>query len=295
MATATAPPNSQPHPEASANAELLMKETKRGKVYVGELSPEFLRIPAPQPAPQQFNGATQPPQLAYGQQQMLAQQQVAMVTVNKLVITVIEAKLNKSYGMTKMDPYCRIRVGHAIYETPTATSGGKLPYWGKTVASSVSDDLKYIDVEIFDERAFSSDSRIATGKIAISKTLKKGKSEDDWWPLSGKLGEEKEGMIHLQLSWKIEQKPMYPQLMMPQMMMPAPGYVIPPGVQIGAPGMMPPPQPQRPQPPPVTEEDLKQIKEMFPNMENDVIKTVLEASGGNKDAAINSLLSMQCQ
>ena len=42
----------------------------------------------------------------------------------------------------------------------------------------------------------------------------------------------------------------------------------------------------------MTDEDVRQMKEMFPTVDNEVVKSVLEATGGNKDQAVTNLLSM---
>ena len=44
--------------------------------------------------------------------------------------------------------------------------------------------------------------------------------------------------------------------------------------------------------PTITEEDIKRMQEMFPSIDADVIKSVLEAARGNQDQAVNNLLSM---
>lgn len=52
------------------------------------------------------------------------------------------------------------------------------------------------------------------------------------------------------------------------------------------------PNPQVPVIPVLSESELKQIEEMFPAIDKEVIKTVFEANRGNKEGTINSLLQM---
>jgi len=54
-----------------------------------------------------------------------------------------------------------------------------------------------------------------------------------------------------------------------------------------------PPQPQPAAVQPITDEDVAAMHDMFPDIEVEVIKSVLEANRGDKDATINNLLLMQ--
>ena len=56
--------------------------------------------------------------------------------------------------------------------------------------------------------------------------------------------------------------------------------------------MQPAPQPQQPLRPRIREEDVTQLREMFPSLDEEVVRSVLEASNGQVDSAVTNLLQM---
>ncbi|VDK47018.1 unnamed protein product [Anisakis simplex] len=192
-------------------------------------------------------------------------------TRGRISITVVEAKLAKNYGLVRMDPYCRIRVGNAVFETPTDIHGGKAPKWNRIVNAYLPHGVESIYLQIFDERAFTVDECIAWAHVVLPSAVFNGEIIDDWYQLSGQQGDGKEGAIDLIVAFTpVEQSP---QVAIESTTQPQQQNVAPPRVLF-------------------TEEEVKELHAMFPSVDVDVIRCVLEEKRGNKDATVSAILEM---
>uniref|UniRef100_A0A7M5WK70 Toll-interacting protein n=2 Tax=Clytia hemisphaerica TaxID=252671 RepID=A0A7M5WK70_9CNID len=245
--------------------------------------------------------------------------------VGAINLTIVQARLAKNYGMTRMDPFCRIRLGVMVFETPTAYNGSKTPRWNKTIQSQLPPGVTEFYIEIYDERTFQMDEKVAWGMIKIKPEVLEGQTDDEWHALTGKQGDGKEGMVQIIMQYKKGAAPM----MMNPMIGGAPVLIQQPpniyggGMVYGVPPMvyqqpMVAPQPQMVRPPyaqppqqtqqtqqqfmqphipdsslgQINEKDLKALKEMCPGLDDEIIKSVYQSSGENLDRAAAQLLEM---
>ncbi|XP_003403029.1 toll-interacting protein [Bombus terrestris] len=286
----------------SVNLQITVRETERRsdlyeewkrRAFLGPLPQGFLRLEE-RNAQQQQEAADQQAALALHQLQMQNMPTMHEPHVGRLSITIVQAKLVKNYGMTRMDPYVRLRVGHAVYETHTCSNGAKNPHWNKVIQCYLPPGVSQIYVEVYDECSFVMDELIAWGHIDIpSKVLQKGEMHEDWYMLSGKQGDNQEGMINLVFSYTTKCHPYVsapPIMMVPSSTMLGMTQYAPVNVYTAPPTAAVPPI--IPSSMPDAEVVLKQISEMFPNVDKEVIKSVYDANNGKKDVTINSLLQM---
>ena len=130
----------------------------------------------------------------------------------RLSITVAQAKLVKNYGLSRMDPYVRLRVGHFVYETQTDPNGGKNPHWNRVIHTQLPTGVHSIYLEIYDECNFTMDELIAWAEIKIPDVVLRGETHEDWCPLSGKQGDGLDGMVDIVLSFNVS-KTEYPEIL----------------------------------------------------------------------------------
>ena len=239
---------------------------RRRQVLVGELPNDFLRLikPTAQSA-EEAAGATTPQQALYSF--------VPPNTRGRISVTILEANLAKNYGLVRMDPYCRLRVGHATFETPTKLSGGRTPFWNRIVHAYLPNGVDSIFVQIFDEKAFSADECIAHAHILLPPNIFTGETIDEFFPLTGAQGEGKEGLVHLIISFAPVDAPLT-----------HPTYQGAPPTQEG--------EQQAVAEVLVTDADVQAVKEMFEDVDVEVIRAVLEEKRNNQDAAVSALLEM---
>lgn len=240
--------------------------------------------------------------------------------VDIIEISAVEAQLVKNYGLLKMDLYCKIRVGHLVCSTLTCTSGAKNPKWGELIHFNLEPGIDSFHLEIYAVRQFSSDELIAWLYAPIPGEIYQGITVERWFPLTGKLGPNKEGSILLVLSHKRVSSRQHPQpvhLYLPNHSLQGPMFThanpidqtpshiapmpgLPPPQPVSSPVELPTESvqpihqhiPQPIVPAPVSDDDINQLSDMFPSMSRSVIKSILENHNSDKEAAISYLLSL---
>lgn len=251
--------------------------------------------------------------------------------VDMIDISVVEAQLVKNYGLLRMDLYCKIRVGHMVCETQTCLNGAKNPKWDGVYQFALKPGIDSFHIEIYDEKQFSLDDKIAWLYEPIPPEVFQGITVERWFTLSGRLGQNKEGSILLVISHK--RVPMRSSALGRSLgphhgQQGAPLTVFVPAanqrgaILSGPPPNMPAPitahiQPTPPpqsqisgEPPvaanandatvtsnvqagaPVSDEDVNQLSEMFPSIDKAIIRAILQNNNNDKEASIGALLAL---
>lgn len=80
-----------------------------------------------------------------------------------------------------------------------------IDYYDVYYCSFLPPGITQIYIEIYDECSFVMDELIAWGHIDIPpQVIQKGETHEDWYMLSGKQGDNQEGMINLVFSYTVK-------------------------------------------------------------------------------------------
>ncbi|CAL8076499.1 unnamed protein product [Calicophoron daubneyi] len=202
-----------------------------------------------------------------------------------LEVGILQARLVKNYGLTSMNPYCRLRFGDVRYETQTALSSAKHPVWNEACRLPVRGNNSLLSVVIMDEGMLMSDSKIAWTTIPLPQGIFEGEVVEAWYELSGKQGQDLEGAINLSLKVKTFVRTI-------------PGQKLPFQQRIDVAPMsiaespVPAWRGTSSSPKQISVEDVQAVKEIFPSVENDTIQSLLELHNGNREVVTSELLRM---
>ena len=213
------------------------------------------------------------------------------------IIKVDRAELVKNYGMVKMDPYCKITIEQSVFETPSCYSASTKPVWNRIIRCPTQSIIRSFLIEVMDENQFYADSRIAFCHVELTEEMMQSQEFHTLTlPLSGEQGEGKEGFLFVQV--KVQDVEKLQSEIMAQMELAA--SVTHPPVSSESSNSTPASGPDT-----VDDEsevqyvptldEIKQLAEMFPTIEEQVIRSVLEATEGDMMNSINSMLSLTAQ
>nr|CAH8870308.1 unnamed protein product [Trichobilharzia regenti] len=177
-----------------------------------------------------------------------------------LQLDVTRARLVKNYGFLPMSLYCRMRIGDARFETKTASGSGKHPIWNETF---------WCWLKCYVCRLTSSTRCDNFPSIII-----RWYPMNQWYELSGKQGENLEGSINL--IFQCRKVPMNAPVLQSTPLYCQPGF--------GHVGDM------RVLPKPISSEDIQAVREIFPSVEDDTIRSLLVTHHGNRELVISELL-----
>lgn len=102
-----------------------------------------------------------------------------------LIIKPICAKLKKDYDLfTKMDPYCKITLGHKVAKTKTSKNSGKSPNWQDSLSFNIKGQSQF-HIALYDRDWLTRDDFIGETTINLLEVYNKSHITE-WYNLNRK-------------------------------------------------------------------------------------------------------------
>eukprot|EP01135_Chromosphaera_perkinsii_P012436 Nk52_evm47s2657 gene=Nk52_evmTU47s2657 len=252
------------------------------------LSDDFLRLQ---------NGPGELEQRAIRNRQMQMQQQFAASQApmqpfvvqeqhfGTLMIGLKEGILKKKPGLFRSDLYARIKHAGVVINSRSCSNSGKTPHWDEEYSLAHRPGVEAFKLEILDE-GIMSDSVTGWAVIPVSSVLQTpNEVVEDWFDLH--TTKDIVGQIKLSITYKPDMVPpsLRRRIVVPQTVSTVHRY--PPGTGPGIPPQAAGPSQQE------IASGVSQLKEMFPEMDEEIIRGVLENNHGNVEATANHLVQMQ--